>query len=319
MARREAPDEDVDTGGREAAWEWLIVPRYETAAGPQQVVGLAVQPYVKLSWSLINRLRILVPRRHACGRRAGPSTSPTWNLSTIMSERLHAFRGDASWVHALEGSGLDYFGRSCYWPGGASGVTLDPGVDLGYIDEDLFERVYRRRLTALQYEVCRGVMGVRGREARDRIRESPVLRSIRIPRNEAADVFPLVAEPYWRAIARRFPSLLDDEVPAAVHTVLLSLSYNRGPHNEDLAVLDRPIREHDWRVVAERIEAMQDDHRLQGISERRDREAAYLEDALDRRAAKITRLAETLRRADAASLDVLPSTELDWTPDRLPP
>ena len=37
---------------------------------------------------------------------------------------LPSFRGDLLWIHAWEG----HRGR-LYWPGGASGVTLDPGLD----------------------------------------------------------------------------------------------------------------------------------------------------------------------------------------------
>ena len=40
---------------------------------------------------------------------------------------LPRFRGDLGMVHTLEG----HAGRA-YWPKGKSGVTLDPGVDLGH-------------------------------------------------------------------------------------------------------------------------------------------------------------------------------------------
>lgn len=234
-----------------------------------------------------------------------------------MSAALDRFRGDAAWVHALEGSGLDYFGRSCYWPHGASGVTLDPGVDLGYVDADLFASIYRGRLTDEQFAACRRVLGVRGREAQHRIAASPVLRSIRISKEVAEEIFPVIAAPYWRAIAQRFPAALAADAPAALHTVLLSLSYNRGPHNEDLDVLAEPIARGDWRTVADCIERMQDHHDLEGIRERRDQEGRYLDHALDRRAAKLERLAGVLRHVAAAPAAPLPTTDLDWAPDDL--
>ena len=43
-----------------------------------------------------------------------------------LAEHLPTFEGDLLWVHQLEG----HAGRP-YWPEGESGVTLDPGIDLG--------------------------------------------------------------------------------------------------------------------------------------------------------------------------------------------
>lgn len=56
---------------------------------------------------------------------------------------LPAFRGDLEWVQDQEG-----FSGTPYWPGGVSGVTLDPGVDLGHFGSwETVEQLYREAVT----------------------------------------------------------------------------------------------------------------------------------------------------------------------------
>ncbi len=186
-----------------------------------------------------------------------------------------SFRGDLAFIHALEGHS-----GSAYWPGGASGVTLDPGVDLGYVETYLFERAYRLLLTQEQMVACQAALGVRGTAARQLVGASEVLRSIRIEPEQAEEIFPLCAAPYWGDICARFPVLRSGEVPAVVQTVFLSLAYNRGPANADLAVLRAPLQAHDWQLLADLISDMQNDHVLEGVARRRDRESEYLREEL---------------------------------------
>lgn len=185
---------------------------------------------------------------------------------------LQDFRGDVAWVHAREG----HCGKA-YWPGGQSGITLDPGADLGHISRSLFEEHYGPLLTPPQLQACREAYGLRGTRADARLEADARLHAIRISRSQAARLFPLVADPYWRGITNRFPALLHSRVPGVVHTVLLSLAYNRGVHNPGLETLEDPIRQRDWEALAEEIDAMQNDHVLEGITRRRDLEAAVVE------------------------------------------
>lgn len=193
-----------------------------------------------------------------------------------LASSLPGFRGDIGWIHRQEG----HYGKGAYWPKGASGVTLDPGLDLGYVDWALFQRAYRGLLSPAQMEACERVRGVRGRAALAAIAREPALSTIRLTRAQATAVFPLLLEPYWRATTRRFPGLLAPATPAAAHTALLSLAFNRGPHNPDLKQLEPLVAAGRWADVADAIEAMQDDHVLEGIRRRRDREAQYIEQEL---------------------------------------
>ncbi len=92
---------------------------------------------------------------------------------------------------------------------------------------------------------------------------------------------PHAATPYWDGIIKRFSALAQPGALPSVQTVLLSLSYNRGPNNSDLAQLAGPLDSGDWIRVAERIGAMQQDHKLEGIRERRRREADLIRAELE--------------------------------------
>lgn len=187
--------------------------------------------------------------------------------------RIPDFDGDARWVHAQEGHN-----GSAYWPGGSSGVTLDPGFDLGAGSWSAFEEHYAPRLTAPQLDACKRVRGLQGGQAKKALTRYPALRTIRITRAVADELFPLVAAPYWAALVRRFPGL--SHAPGPVQTALLSIGYNRGSGNKDLAQLAAPIAAGQWNRVASLIHGMQQLHPLPGIRRRRRAEARLIDPSL---------------------------------------
>ena len=158
-----------------------------------------------------------------------------------ITDLLVKFNGDIDWVHQQEG----HRGRP-YWPGGVSGVTLDPGVDLGHASAELVEKLYQPLLTNQQMAALRKIYGFKGNDARDAIRQSSIISGIRISADDGVTLMPFTAEPYWKGIAQRFPALKRKDTPASVQTVLLSLAYNRGILNRHLDVLadfmDSPLQ-----------------------------------------------------------------------------
>lgn len=189
---------------------------------------------------------------------------------------FESFHGNLEWVHAREG----HAGRA-YWPGGRSGVTLDPGFDLGYQDAARTRELFGSILSADQLDACATVSGLTGVAAKEKLAADPTLGSIRISRAAAGQVMPHVAVRYWKAIARRFPTLQEADTPGSVQTALLSLAYNRGAGNRGLAVLEEPLASRCWLVVAEHIGGMQQDHALEGIRIRRRQEAKLIRDELE--------------------------------------
>ena len=209
----------------------------------------------------------------------------------MTSALLPGFRGDLAWLHERE----SHAGRP-YWPSGESGVTLDPGLDIHHAEWSLVDSVLAPHLTAEQLrrlKECRPLVGLEAKAAcadpkRLRADTKPNLREwwgrvadIRISRELAAELLPQVADPYWRTLLKRFPDLL--YAPPAVQTAMLSLGYNRGAGNKALAVLRPWIAAHDWSEVGRQIKAMQQDHKLQNIRERRRLEGDLILAAMEKR------------------------------------
>jgi peptidoglycan hydrolase-like protein with peptidoglycan-binding domain len=188
---------------------------------------------------------------------------------------LNDFEGDLEWVHEQEGHR-----GTAYWPGGKSGVTLDPGVDLGHIDWTVAERFYADLFTGDQAIAVRRVLGLKGKDAEAALNADPILRSIRISNKNAERIMPLAAQSYWKRIAARFSSLTTETLPS-VQTVFLSLAYNRGSDNDDLDQLHGPLESHDWSALADTVGAMQQTHEAPGIPIRRRAEASLIRAELE--------------------------------------
>jgi len=185
---------------------------------------------------------------------------------------LGHFQGDLDWIHEKEG----HRGRP-YWPGGASGVTLDPGVDLGHASPGLVEELFGSIADSSQMEALRGAFGIQGELANAALKASPVIQGIRISSDQALEMMPNAAKTYWDSIRRRFDSLVRDDTPPSVQTALLSLAYNRGAENSGLEVLRQLRESRKWSEVAGTIGAMQQDHSLEGIRTRRQQEGLLVE------------------------------------------
>jgi len=200
---------------------------------------------------------------------------PSWShIESFLPDRntddaqaLSAFFGDLEWVHQQEG----HAGKP-YWPGGNSGVTLDPGLDLGHVSKELVSKFYDPILSASQMKEVESVLGIKGVDARDAMNMSAKLQTIRISSKQSANLMFHTAKPYWDGISRRFPALKRKSTLPSVQTSVLSLAYNRGVFNRHLAIIDAPLITKDWHAVAEIIGNMQQSHKLSGIRLRRRQE-----------------------------------------------
>ena len=206
---------------------------------------------------------------------------PTWgvlepHLEVALSRQAKAiqaqlgqFRGDLDWVHRQEG----HVGHP-YWPGGASGVTLDPGVDLGQAEASVIG-LFEPLTTAEQFAAMQTVVGLTQQAAKDVLDANAVLQSIRIGREQAEELMAFTAKPYWNGIGGRFSALRQPSTIGSVQTALLSLAYNRGAPNPALAPLQSPLAASRWADVADLIDQMQQEQPTSGIATRR-REEAFI-------------------------------------------
>jgi len=189
---------------------------------------------------------------------------------------FESFHGDLDWLHARQG----HVGKP-FWPGGISGITLDPDFDLRFQTLSNIRRHYGELLTLEQEGALVRAIGRRGTDARDLLRDDAVLQSVRVSREHAFRVMPFVVVDSWQAIVRRFPALASSDTPPSVQTAMLSLAIHRGAERRELETLGFPIEMGDWLGLAARIGAMQQNHELPGVRSRRRLEAGLILDELD--------------------------------------
>ena len=191
-----------------------------------------------------------------------------------LRQYLAYFDGDLRWVHDREG----HVGHP-YWPGGEAGVVLDPGVDLGQMPFARVSALYDRILTEPELAGLQKVSGKTAEAARDALAADPLIKSILISREQAHHVMPRAAKKYWDRIVTRFNAIA--AALPSVQTVMLSLAYNRGPDNPRLQALGAPLAASKWDRVADIVGAMQQDHELAVVRERRQCEASLIRAELE--------------------------------------
>jgi hypothetical protein len=123
---------------------------------------------------------------------------------------------------------LDAEGTKMGWPGGASGVTLPYGYDLGYHTLGQFAE-WRPFLSVNDFAILRALIGVTGTTARDRAR---VLTGVTVPLAAAKWVFLHNEMPRAeRSTEAVFPGV--EKLPTDAAGALVSLVFNRGTRLTD--------------------------------------------------------------------------------------
>jgi GH24 family phage-related lysozyme (muramidase) len=174
------------------------------------------------------------------------------------------------------------------WPGGASGITIGIGYDLGYVTVDQFESDWGEFLSTQDIKRLRSVVGLRGIKAKNK---AASLSDIKIKRTDAEKVFiertiPLTqfkAEQAFRGI---------DELPLDAQGALVSLVYNRGTSMADDSPEDRrkemrairdAVARQDMKDIAVQLRLMKRlwiGKNLGGLLKRRDAEAELVESCI---------------------------------------
>jgi GH24 family phage-related lysozyme (muramidase) len=126
----------------------------------------------------------------------------------------------------LEQEGLSH----ADWPGGASGVTIGRGYDLGYHTVEELMQDWGGKLPVAVVDRLRRCCGIKGGAARELAK---TLVGIRIPEHVADEVFMTVDVPRWiQRAAETFPGY--DLLPDEMQGVLVSLVFNRGTRMRDV-------------------------------------------------------------------------------------
>jgi len=116
------------------------------------------------------------------------------------------------------------FNQPWQWPGGASGVTIGIGYDLGQASRTDFELLWKAVLPDADFQALGAAIGVKGTAAQNLANR---YRSITIDADTATAVFhDKVLPVYQQLTASAFPGVT--RLPPDAQGALVSLVYNRG-------------------------------------------------------------------------------------------
>jgi GH24 family phage-related lysozyme (muramidase) len=170
------------------------------------------------------------------------------------------------------------------WPGGASGITIGIGYDLGYESAGDFEKDWKAILGDGDFTTLSQVLGLKGADAQAK---ASGLKTIKIKSADADQVFLERSVPKYQALTQQaFPGV--DALPADAQGALFSLVYNRGTSmNGDSRKEMRAIRDAvpngDLQEIANQLRAMKrlwEGKGLDGLLKRRDAEADLVESCI---------------------------------------
>jgi GH24 family phage-related lysozyme (muramidase) len=185
----------------------------------------------------------------------------------------------------LQFEGLNQPGK---WPGGASGITLGYGYDLGHVSPAAFLVDWEGCFVSDHAARLQRAIGRTGTAAREM---APALADIRCRAADSRRVLVQVSLPlYVQRTRRAFPGF--DVLPLDLQGALVSLVYNRGTSMSDAPGTDnrremRAIRDLVSRGtmagIADQIRSMKRlwiGKGLDGLLRRRDAEAALVDSAV---------------------------------------
>jgi hypothetical protein len=164
------------------------------------------------------------------------------------------------------------------WPGGASGITIGLGYDIGYETEKQFLSDWSANLNLNFVNALRPLCGLTGEKARLMLKGEVL--NVRVPYNIAYDVFVNKDIPRYYAMTKKIYSQLET-LNEDTQGALVSMVYNRGAslagdsRKEMKAIVDL-VAKQDYHGIAEEIEKSKRlwEHKgLDGLVLRREAEA----------------------------------------------
>ncbi|MBL7726885.1 MAG: hypothetical protein JNM68_04325 [Dinghuibacter sp.] len=173
--------------------------------------------------------------------------------------------------------------RKPIWPGGASGVTVGIGYDLGYYTAKQVADAFGRYVQAGTLQLLQSVRGLKGVAAQNALGS---VSAVDIPYAVAAQVFHESTLPQFAAMVRKiYPGV--EKLPPDAQGALLSLVYNRGAdidpkkdRRREMYNIVALVARGDLAGIAAEIRAMK---RLwptvKGLRDRRDKEADLVANA----------------------------------------
>ena len=166
------------------------------------------------------------------------------------------------------------------WPGGASGITIGIGYDLGYNSKAQIIRDWGGKLSDEELGELVAVADKKG-EAAEAVLST--VDHIKIPFETAKEVFYTTTLPRFARLTRKaYPGI--EALPADAQAMLLSLVFNRGgkmsgTRRKEMKAIQPLVIQKDLDGIAREIRAMKrlwDVSLLPGLHARRDEEARMI-------------------------------------------
>ena len=170
------------------------------------------------------------------------------------------------------------------YPGGASGVTIGIGYDLGHntklqIAEDWGEHVNAETLSKFQ-----DASGKKGKDAKDFVSK---IQDLEISYEDARQVFVKSLKRYAKSAKDAYEGL--EELTPDAQGAIVSLVFNRGAdtsskndRRREMHNIKKLVKEKDYQGISEQFESMKRlwGKEMKGLLDRRDIEAALVKNAL---------------------------------------
>lgn len=169
------------------------------------------------------------------------------------------------------------------WPGGASGVTIGIGYDLGYNSVSQIQRDWVGKVSGTDLEKLKKVSGLKADKAKKQLHR---LKTVNVTFDNAKTVFSESVLPRYAASTRKaYPGI--DKLLPDTQAALLSLVYNRGTSmsgskRKEMAAIRPLVLQQDYDGIAHEIQKMKrlwSGKGLPGLLKRRDDEADLVSNA----------------------------------------
>jgi len=166
------------------------------------------------------------------------------------------------------------------WPGGASGVTIGIGYDLGYHSARRIQNDWQGKIADADLEQLAAVTGLKNNDAKAALAN---VNAIQIPFDAASEVHYQATLPTYAAKTKQaYPGV--ESLPADAQAMLLSLVFNRGTKmsgasRREMKAIQPLVTAQDLDGIAGEIRSMKrlwDIDKLPGLHKRRDTEAEMI-------------------------------------------
>lgn len=193
---------------------------------------------------------------------------------------------DYDWTQVVnfETGGQNYYNRvlkKATWPGGASGVTIGIGADLGYMTLKEFNQYFSKYFTAAQNQKLRSTIGLKGQAAKNAISG---VRGIELSWENAYEAFVEWTLPkFWNLTKNLWPGI--ESLCESAQIALVSIVFNRGASikgnsRREMLNIKPLVLKRDYKGIADQVRSMKRlwvGKNLDGLIRRREIEAQMIE------------------------------------------